>query len=83
VLAAREPAAPAALSASTPEPITGQECEDLIARLRQQSLSALDRFDTLEPRLHAAFGPDVVLNLKQALDELNFARALSLLETAG
>ena len=82
-LAMRDPAARPALSEISAEPITGQECEELIARLRQQSMSAVDRFDALAPRLHATFGPGVVHGVRQALDELDFARALSLLETAG
>ena len=65
------------------QPITGPECDDLLARLRQQSMSAIHRFDTLEPRLNARFGPGVVQEVRRALDDLDFARALGVLEVAG
>ena len=53
---------------------------ELAQLLRQQDLSALDRFQALAPGLRAAWGADRFRRARQAVDELQFRQALAVLE---
>ena len=63
-------------------PLSREEQEDLLEHLRQQSMSAIDAFEALAPRLGRAHGGELVLQVRQSLDALDFTRALDLLEAA-
>jgi hypothetical protein len=76
-------AAKAAEAAQDVTPITQAELGALLDHLRLQSMSALDAFEALAPRLGRVHGSERVLQVRQTLDALDFSRALALLEEAG
>jgi PAS domain S-box-containing protein len=72
-------AAANASMAEADQAIAPQALLDLIALLRSQSLSALDRFHTLAPRLRQQLGADRFQRLQAQMDHLQFSDAADLL----
>jgi len=80
LLAARH--APTVLTATdrATTPATPAQCVQLEALLQRQDMAALDCLATLAPALRARLGTLAMTQLSQAMDQLDFARALALLK---
>ena len=69
-----------AAAAPVAEPWTPVARDELRALLRAQDLSAMDRFDALSAGLRSALGEARFDGARAAIENLNFAQALALLE---
>ena len=62
--------------------IDAQALADFVELLRQQSLSALDRFSALSPQLQRLLGPACYTQVREHIDNLRFTDAAKALEEA-
>ena len=75
-----QPLPPAVAGAPTDEPLTAAAHGDLLSLLRAQDLAASGRFDALAAGLRAVLGDARVDGARAAIENLQVAQALALLE---
>ncbi len=78
---AAAPAKPPGGPAADLPPLTEAERMAFLQLLRRQDMAAMERFDTLLPRLRQQFQPSLLAEVREALDQLNFSSALALLDS--
>ncbi len=81
LLEARSAARSEAGPKQTVAPIVAADLEPLISLMQAQDLAALTMFAALVPALRAALDPTTAMLLQEAVERLEFARAIGLLRT--